>query len=158
MSAVRPVLPPARVLRGVLGVFGALVLLTGLLLPRPAYAATPSVVLASGTGAVGEWLKVDLAGFAPGPAAQALLSREAFRAAVCSGGTAWVIGAAGQEAAFPFLAAAAQVATNGDVRLWKVDGSAPAVRSACAGTPNGGLPRTSPPPRPAARPPAPPDS
>ena len=67
MSAVRPVLPPARVLRGVLGVFGALVLLTGLLLPRPAYAATPSVVLASGTGAVGEWLKVDLAGFAPGP-------------------------------------------------------------------------------------------
>ena len=53
---------------GVVGcVLVALLTLVGLLVPRPAYAATPSVVLASGTGVVGEWLNVDLSGFSPGP-------------------------------------------------------------------------------------------
>lgn len=66
MSLVRPV-SVARVVSVVAGVLIALVALAGVLTPRPAYAATPSVVLGTATGVVGEWLKVDLAGFSPGP-------------------------------------------------------------------------------------------
>ena len=53
--------------RGVLVALGVLAALAGLVVSRPAYAATPSVVPASGTGVVGEWLNVDLSGFSPGP-------------------------------------------------------------------------------------------
>lgn len=65
------------VVRGVLVASGVLVALVGLLMPRPAHAATPSVVLASGTGVVGEWLKVDLSGFSPGPVQLELCSASA---------------------------------------------------------------------------------
>lgn len=64
-GAVR-IMSTTRVLR-VLGVLIAFVALVGSLALRPAYAATPSVVLGSATGVVGEWLEVDLSGFSPGP-------------------------------------------------------------------------------------------
>ena len=54
-----------------------LLALAGVLAPRPAYAATPSVVLGSTTGVVGEWLTVDLAGFSPGPVQLELCSATA---------------------------------------------------------------------------------
>lgn len=80
------------VVRRVLVALGALVVFVGLLAPGQAYAATPSVVLASSSGVVGEWLKVDLAGFAPGPVQIELCSD----AAAESSSTACDLSGAGQ--------------------------------------------------------------
>lgn len=80
----------------------------------------------------------DAANFAPALAQATLLLPAALPATLCAAATSWVVGPAAAVEAYPVLSVTPIVASQRDMRLWKIDTRQPTVLTAlrCAGTPS----------------------